>query len=489
MIISKLGNNLDPEKERYHRKVIQVIDTFKKFLTQRKVNGAEVPEDLMERAEELLDLCIEEELFSKALQFCDVLLSIEPYSTSLLAKKGEILIGLMNYDEAFESLQIALSLDPTSNYVLQALLRLFLLQRDNSKALQLIEKLSCLHPSEDLLFCKAKVLHESGSQDEALEILLQLLDSEEMAPYALNEIGQIYFFQGKVNESIEFYRKALDKIPDDPWFWYNLSVSFLKLGRYFRALDCAINVVTLDPQWAPGYLLLGKIYANLGRYKQALHSFRKYLNIEWDPEVCFYVAVILAELGRYREAVSVFKLLKSEKYVNTIYNSFLAYCYFQLNEVEKFSEEFRFFLKLNPNAIEKQSGFFFYLVASGFFELALQILKSALLVNTENSFLIGFTLFLALYSQKYRQMIEMLEEVYPTSKMPSKVDFALGVLKIMIGNIDAGVKHFSKSINNDKEYFSIAYQEIVPKLFSSKIRLKIEGLLQGKVCQNSLPLD
>ena len=74
--------------------------------------------ELMETAEEVLQLCGENERFSDGLYFVNLLLDVAPYNSDYWFKKGFFLSGLFKFEEAIECYNKSLSLNPGDSEIL-----------------------------------------------------------------------------------------------------------------------------------------------------------------------------------------------------------------------------------------------------------------------------------------------------------------------------------------------------------------------------------
>ena len=74
--------------------------------------------NLMETAEEVLQLCGENERFSDGLHFVNLLLEVAPYNSDYWFKKGFFLSGLAKFQEAIECYDKSLSLNPGDSEIL-----------------------------------------------------------------------------------------------------------------------------------------------------------------------------------------------------------------------------------------------------------------------------------------------------------------------------------------------------------------------------------
>jgi tetratricopeptide (TPR) repeat protein len=101
---------------------------------------------------------------------------------------------------------------------------------------------------------------------------------------AYNYLGFVYFGEGKVDEAIKYYHKALDNElylnPQDAHM--NLGLAYLSRQEYRKAMLQLEEAVRLVPDFAAAYNNLGKAYEGLGQYDKARFNYEK--AVEFNPQ-------------------------------------------------------------------------------------------------------------------------------------------------------------------------------------------------------------
>jgi cytochrome c-type biogenesis protein CcmH/NrfG len=64
-----------------------------------------------------------------------------------------------------------------------------------------------------------------------------------------------YHFLDLNREAVEAYREAVRLKPDFAEAWYNLGVSYIKLGRHREAVEACREAVRLKPDFAEAWKL------------------------------------------------------------------------------------------------------------------------------------------------------------------------------------------------------------------------------------------
>lgn len=170
------------------------------------------------------------------------------------------------------------------------------------------------------LLNKAEELGLAGKQEEAIEVLRKVIESE---PAKSNEkeisdlISKAYRFwgnalrlQGKYEEAIEKYLKALQLNQESGAALYGMGLAFMALGRYEEALKVSEEMERLQPP--PGviftYHLAAKALMELKKYPECLTKCEKSLRLDPnDAEIYYLKGICLAYLEKNEEAIASFE--------------------------------------------------------------------------------------------------------------------------------------------------------------------------------------
>jgi tetratricopeptide (TPR) repeat protein len=100
---------------------------------------------------------------------------------------------------------------------------------------------------------------------------------------AYNYLGFVYFRDGKVDEAIQYYHKALENElylnPQDAHL--NLGVAYLSRKEYRKAMLHLEEAIRLVPDFTAAYNNLGKAYEGLGQYDRAGLMYER--AVEFNP--------------------------------------------------------------------------------------------------------------------------------------------------------------------------------------------------------------
>jgi tetratricopeptide (TPR) repeat protein len=96
--------------------------------------------------------------------------------------------------------------------------------------------------------------------------------------------GNLYVAQGRFEEAIREFEKALDNIlfHERESAFFNMALAYIGLGDYDNAIKNLKKSTQFNPGFLPAYFHLGKVYMDLGDYELASDSFQELL--KYYPE-------------------------------------------------------------------------------------------------------------------------------------------------------------------------------------------------------------
>ncbi len=128
----------------------------------------------------------------------------------------------------------------------------------------------------ETLVTYGQVLTEAGRQQEAAQVLQQVLARDPEHPKAHETLGLIALRVGRFAEARDASRKALSLNAGLPLAWNNLGVALYQLGDVPAALDAWEKAVTLDPKLYDALYNLGFKAAEHGRPQVARKALERF---------------------------------------------------------------------------------------------------------------------------------------------------------------------------------------------------------------------
>jgi tetratricopeptide (TPR) repeat protein len=173
--------------------------------------------------------------------------------------------------------------------------------------------------SVDALVSLCRSDHLAGAEAGALDLLREFPDD-----LALNDIlAGILAGQGRFQEAIPAYRKAIEIRPDHSDAYFALGNIFLYLGSPDEAIGNYRKVLEITPGFAQAYGNLGTALLGIGRGAEAIENLTKALELSPDlAEAHTNLGIALRNSGRTEEAVDSFlKALELEPGVAETHNN------------------------------------------------------------------------------------------------------------------------------------------------------------------------
>ena len=102
-----------------------------------------------------------------------------------------------------------------------------------------------------------------------------------MSEAHVNNLGNVFLRQGRMDEAIAQFQKALAINPEDANTHYNLGMPFAK-GNVNEAIAQFQKALAIKPQFAEAHYNLGNAFLQQGRVEEAIAQFQKALAIKPD---------------------------------------------------------------------------------------------------------------------------------------------------------------------------------------------------------------
>lgn len=306
--------------------------------------------------------------------------------------RWQIYYAKKNFDAALADVQQGLRLDPQNGDFLRALGDINMAKGSYKDALGAYQKVSQKAPNNgDLYYDIARAMNglgDAGGQLSAAENAIRL--RTRFLAESLNLVGDAYQKNGKLNEALDAYQKALVAKPQlyDPY--RNMAEIYRSQGRFNEAIDISKKGLTffpndgaiytdlawyysladksdeavkaaqagirLQPKQPMAYTNLCRAYNDLRNPTEALKACNSALNLNPDDgETLFYLGRAYENAGRPADAARSYKRAvaglidftqKNPEYSDGFY--LLGNAYFADNQLQKAVEAYQKALQLSP---------------------------------------------------------------------------------------------------------------------------------------------
>ena len=149
------------------------------------------------------------------------------------------------------------------------------------------------------------VFKDQGKLDEAVACYRRALQLDPNDAEVHNNLGTAFKDQGKLDEAVACYRRALELKPDYAEAHYNLGVAFRDQGKLDEAVACCRRALELKPDFAEAHNNLGIALNDQGKLDEAVACYRRALELKPDfAEAHNNLGVALNRQGSSDEAAT-----------------------------------------------------------------------------------------------------------------------------------------------------------------------------------------
>jgi len=183
-------------------------------------------------------------------------------------------------DKAIESYETAMKLAPKRLLPLVNVALVYSLKGNTDKAEESLRKALALEPENAAAnFNLGLLLAEQNRLREAEEALRRALKADPQIASAAYNLGVI-LAQDSLEESIRFCQKAYELCPDEPKFAYTLAFYQHQIGDAVNPITLLQELMHRNPSYVDAPLLLGTIYQQQGKKKEAQEVYQNALSHE-----------------------------------------------------------------------------------------------------------------------------------------------------------------------------------------------------------------
>lgn len=177
-----------------------------------------------------------------------------------------------------------------------------------SDAARLFEALLALHPGDaDALFCLGTIALREGDPVAAERHFMKLA-AEDPDADCLNNLGHALGNQGRFDEAIAAFRRAVEIDPQHAGGWLNLGIYLHAAGRHRESRDTLLHLVSMKPDYAEGWQNLALAHQASGEIGQAFAAIGNALRIRPDyPMATWNLALLQLLCGNCEDGFRNFE--------------------------------------------------------------------------------------------------------------------------------------------------------------------------------------
>ena len=111
---------------------------------------------------------------------------------------------------------------------------------------------------------------------------------EDKDAYSYKNLGDIYYFVGNLNKSIDSLEKCIEKNSDFIMAHYWLGIAYYHRGNFEKAIENYEALLSKNPDSKIAHYHLGIVYMAMSNYEAAIENFEKLLEVDKNDAALFY---------------------------------------------------------------------------------------------------------------------------------------------------------------------------------------------------------
>jgi tetratricopeptide (TPR) repeat protein len=157
----------------------------------------------------------------------------------------------------------------------------------------------------DSLINAALEAEDRGELEKAIELHKAVLTLQPKNSKSLNSIAGLYGVLGKYQDEIQWANKAILADPNNYRAFVNLGNAYAYLGDYGKAKGAYDTATTVNPKSALGFYSLGVLSESMKDRKKAESYYLKATQVESGFENSYLnLGALYANQGKFNEAIS-----------------------------------------------------------------------------------------------------------------------------------------------------------------------------------------
>ncbi|MFL5462920.1 MAG: tetratricopeptide repeat protein [Gemmatimonadaceae bacterium] len=215
-----------------------------------------------------------------------------------LRQKGYFQEALREYEKAIEG-------GEANAEVLQAMLELYLLQRDTGAAIATADRFAReFSPTAKTWNGRGVALQLEGRHAEAEESYKRALEIDSSYPFAHNNLGVLLWHKSDTKGAINSFRRALQAPTPPVEARLNLALGLFRRKHTELALEAYRQVLSAAPEHPVAWNGIGLILVELEKYSDARNAFARAIQANPDfAEAHYNMSFTLSNLGDFASAL------------------------------------------------------------------------------------------------------------------------------------------------------------------------------------------
>jgi predicted O-linked N-acetylglucosamine transferase (SPINDLY family) len=160
----------------------------------------------------------------------------------------------------------------------------------------------------DCLHFLGALMHQTGRQEAAAELLEKALARNPRIPEAHGNMGLVLKELGRLPEAVRSFERAIALKPEMVSAHYNLGTVYAAMGQRENAVAQFRRALALNPRLPEAHIYLGTIYAGTNQRAEAIVCYRQAIALRpQHAESHFNLGIVLEAEGKLAEAEECYK--------------------------------------------------------------------------------------------------------------------------------------------------------------------------------------
>ena len=341
------------------------------------------------------------------------------YKTSHEEKVGMILAGVytgMDQDDKARSLyQALLEKNPKNEDACIFLGKAYALGKQMSKAFGQLNKCASSNKESGIYeYYLGKLSIDQGKVDQAMDYFSKAIKKQPDLTQAVSALGIVYEEREQFASAIKLYEKHLKMNPSDTSILSRMVQVLFAKEKYQEVIPYAEKLSDFEPENLNLKVKLGVLYTDAKKFPEAISVFKDLLaQAPQSDKILYYLGAIHQEMKEFQDSIEYFNQIPSTSglYTDSSFQmanmlSTLAQNEFLSQEGDKWQKQFLSFVNRRMED-SKDLGIEFSLIKAGFYEGTSQYKKameSMMVVQDEKNFTTHHKYYLASLYEKEKKI-------------------------------------------------------------------------------------